>query len=227
MGSTQRFYKGSSTFPCGTCTRNTRDTQHTNVRLCAECYEAAGFENEQLDYGDADGKLQRQIDALYNRAVAKGGTIAGYPTTTTPNEETAMNASNAKKTAPAKVAKPKAPAAKPKAPAKPAARKAAPKAPAKPAKPASKRASTPRAGHQQREVKHGMRRPLDGTVGHQLWAQYDKLAAKLPKAADLTVEAARTAGEKLGLNVTSTTIAFYRWRRFQGVRGRGSKQKVD
>jgi hypothetical protein len=113
----------------------------------------------------------------------------------------------------------------------PAKKPAAPKAPAKPVANKKPRAAKPAAPRTEetgkREIKHGMRRPLAGKAGGKLWPEFDKLQAKAKKDAPVTVEAARAVGDKLGMNVTTVTISFYRWRRFQGVRGRGSKQKVD
>jgi hypothetical protein len=77
-----------------------------------------------------------------------------------------------------------------------------------------------------RPTKHGMTRPSSQTVGGKLWDGFDAAQAKV-KDGVLQLAQAKDVGAKLAQNATSTTIAFYRWRRFQGVRGRGSKQKID
>jgi hypothetical protein len=80
---------------------------------------------------------------------------------------------------------------------------------------------------------HGVQRKSTGTVGAQLWELFDKLLAKLQAkdkkagAKDLALSQVRGAGEEAGFNSTTVALAFYQWRRFNGVRGRGKKQKVD
>lgn len=126
------------------------------------------------------------------------------------------------KKAPAKAASKPAKAAKaPAAPtpkAKPApAAKAAPKAPAK-----AKAPVVERGGYtidKERPTAHGHTRPSATTVGGKLWAAFDAKQAKLGKVL-LTLDVAKGIGEKLEQNLTSTTIAYYRWRKFNGVRGR-------
>jgi hypothetical protein len=84
-----------------------------------------------------------------------------------------------------------------------------------------------------RDEAHGVKRKSTGTVGDQLWAVYDKLLAQLKAknkkagAKDLALAHVRDAGIKAGFNATTVALAFYQWRRFHGVRGRGRKQKVD
>lgn len=150
----------------------------------------------------------------------------------------------------AKAAKPKAPAKKApakaasaskrpaKAPAaatpkaKPApARKAAPKAPAKAAKPAAPKApakaatapsTTGRGGYtidKDRPAAHGKTRPSANTTGGKAWAAFEALQ-KAHKGDLPTLEQAKEAGAALSLNPTSVVIAYYRWRKFLGVRGR-------
>lgn len=85
----------------------------------------------------------------------------------------------------------------------------------------------------ERPESHGVQRKSAGTVGDQLWAVYDKLLAALKAkdkkagAKDLALSQVRDAGIKAGFNSTTVALAFYQWRRFHGVRGRGKKQKVD
>jgi hypothetical protein len=130
-----------------------------------------------------------------------------------------------------------APTGKAKAPSAPrkatqkatgAARKAAPSK-AKPKAPAKPRAAQERAYtiDKDRPTQHGKTRPSANTVGGKLWAEFesfvkrhhgklvDKHLEKMP-----TLEEALEIGKKLKLNATSTTLAYYRWRKFWGVRGR-------
>lgn len=77
----KHFAKGSGCYVCRVCKRNTRavDDDSHHLRLCFECFEVAGIENEISDCGDPDDKLAKEIDALNNACVAKGGKIEGYP----------------------------------------------------------------------------------------------------------------------------------------------------
>lgn len=80
---------------------------------------------------------------------------------------------------------------------------------------------------------NGVQRMSKGTVGDQLWSLFDKALAALQKgnkdfgAKDLLLGAVRKVGTDAGFNNTTVALAFYQWRRFMGVRGRGKKQKVD
>lgn len=152
-------------------------------------------------------------------------------------------------TAPATKAKPKA--AKPKA-AKPApkAKKAAKPAKAKkaaPAKKAAKKAAPARKAAAEydvkngptqgrisgyhidtdRDEKHGVSRRSAGTIGGRLWAIFDKLAAKAGKPKDLEIAVVKASALVADFNANKVVIEFYYWRRYNGVRGRGRKQKVD
>lgn len=97
--STKHFSKGSATFHCHVCNRLTRDTQGTNVELCAECYEVAGIENELSDncYNGTAAEAQKEIDVLNQRAVNKGGVIPGYT-----KEDKTMTSKKTSKKTPAK-----------------------------------------------------------------------------------------------------------------------------
>lgn len=60
-----RFQKGSALYMCRCCGQKTRDTagDAANVRMCAECYEVAGWENAVADgYEGADEELNTAID---------------------------------------------------------------------------------------------------------------------------------------------------------------------
>jgi hypothetical protein len=80
-----RFKPGQGTFSCRSCHRLTRDVGNDNggVELCEFCYERMGAENTLSDSGDSLPEsdretLQRYIASMAAKAIAKGGTIAGY-----------------------------------------------------------------------------------------------------------------------------------------------------
>lgn len=84
MNRFSKLTKGNPIFTCQVCGRRARDVDGTNVRLCHQCYEVAGIENELQDgyaaesWGSEEAALA-EIDRLNEEAVAKGGTIEGYP----------------------------------------------------------------------------------------------------------------------------------------------------
>lgn len=132
-----------------------------------------------------------------------------------PAKKAASKPTAAPKAKPAPVAKAPAKVA-PKAPAK----KAAPAAPkAKAAKPAAPAKARAYSIDKDRPTAHGKTRPSAGTTGGKLWAACEawqkKHKGELP-----TLEQAKALGEELKLNPTSVVIAYYRWRKFLGVRGR-------
>lgn len=73
-----RFEKGSGCFDCGVCGRKTRATGGDNdsVKLCEECYEIAGIENQISDQGSTP-ELLAEIESLKMRCVSKGGKLEG------------------------------------------------------------------------------------------------------------------------------------------------------
>lgn len=144
--------------------------------------------------------------------------------------------------APKPKAVPKAPSA-PKAAAK---GKPAPTAPAKPRKAATEpqgrlpgetvysREALLSAGgklyviDKDRPTKHGITRPSAGTIGGRLWAVYEAIAkSERAKPHELPVATVKAHELASKYNANKVMIEFYRWRRFNGVRGSGSKQKVD
>lgn len=71
-----RFKRGSGCFVCRMCQRQSRDTgDNGQLELCPECYEIATLENSISDYGDPDGKLAQQVEALTAQCKAKGGKL--------------------------------------------------------------------------------------------------------------------------------------------------------
>lgn len=79
---TSLFKRGSAVFVCRICGRRTRDTNGSNgyIELCQDCYEGAEQENGFNDTSDPEQKAQYEKDmrTCYQRAVNKGGKIAGY-----------------------------------------------------------------------------------------------------------------------------------------------------
>lgn len=140
---------------------------------------------------------------------------ARKPAAPKPPAKKATSASKRPAKAPS-AATPKAkPAKAPSAPAK-AAKPAAPKAPAKP------KAATGRGGYtidKDRPTAHGKTRPSANTTGGKAWAAFEALQ-KSHKGELPTLAQAKEAGAALALNPTSVVIAYYRWRKFLGIRGR-------
>lgn len=64
-----------STYACETCGRRTRHTgvQSLGSRLCPQCFELAGIENELADGYAALDDRRAQIDTLVAEIRAKGG----------------------------------------------------------------------------------------------------------------------------------------------------------
>lgn len=76
----QRFRPGSATFQCGVCGRLTRATgvQSVGNKICPQCYELAGIEN---DISDGNGTLETyraMINSYIAEIVAKGGDISTW-----------------------------------------------------------------------------------------------------------------------------------------------------
>lgn len=61
----------------------------------------------------------------------------------------------------------------------------------------------------------------------QLWAMFDRMQAREGTGEFLSIGEAKVAAERQGLELGTCTVQFYKWRRTMGVRGRGSKQKVN
>lgn len=87
----------------------------------------------------------------------------------------------------------------------------------KPAAPAVPRVS--RKGYtiqKEREERNGVKRPSEGTVCGNVWAEFDKnpeiKAGELAALADAN-----------GWNRTNVSCEFYAWRKFMGIKGRAAK----
>jgi hypothetical protein len=74
-----RFARGSGCYRCEGCGRQTRSTgrgDNENVRLCAECYDLAGIENEISDQGstpEREAEAERLRNYISNRGGFNGG----------------------------------------------------------------------------------------------------------------------------------------------------------
>lgn len=77
MKNANRFAKGSAVYTCGCCGRQTRSTgrgDNEHARLCADCYDLGGVENEISDNGETPELLKEQ-ERLKAAIIAKGGKI--------------------------------------------------------------------------------------------------------------------------------------------------------
>jgi len=77
-----RFQRGSGCYTCNVCGRKTRSTgrgDNEDVKLCVECYEVAGIENQIADksfYGDqTEESCIAEIERLNAECRAKGGNV--------------------------------------------------------------------------------------------------------------------------------------------------------
>ena len=62
---------------------------------------------------------------------------------------------------------------------------------------------------------NGVKRPSEGTICAQIWAWCDSVIADGGKPTAKDLKAA-----KAGLDTTTCTVQFYRWRKFNGISGR-------
>lgn len=77
---------------------------------------------------------------------------------------------------------------------------------------------------EERPTKHGVTKRSAGTIGGRLWSIFDRMAKGSPK--DLLIAKVKESTLVEAFNENKVVIEFYYWRRFNGVRGRGKKQKV-
>jgi hypothetical protein len=81
MRTANRFVKGSSVYACNCCDRKTRQTGRGDnefLKLCAECFDLGGVENEICDSGSTPA-LEAEAEALRKKIIAKGGTLDTEP----------------------------------------------------------------------------------------------------------------------------------------------------
>jgi hypothetical protein len=76
MAQMTRFTAGTGCYTCRVCGRKTRATDRDAAarRQCAQCWDLAGLENEQLD-GRIDAQGLATIDALRADIVRLGGKL--------------------------------------------------------------------------------------------------------------------------------------------------------
>ena len=78
----KRFYRGSTTFQCNVCGRNTRDTgvQSFGNKICPQCYELAGIENDILDGNKTLEDYTEAVEQYLSEITAKGGDGSSWDT---------------------------------------------------------------------------------------------------------------------------------------------------
>lgn len=78
-----KFYKGSSTFKCKVCERRTRDTgaQSVGNKICPQCYELAGIENEISDGHCTFEERRETIEGYIAEIVERGGNDTEWQST--------------------------------------------------------------------------------------------------------------------------------------------------
>jgi hypothetical protein len=72
-----------STYPCDVCGRRTRYTgvQSVGNKLCPQCYDLAGIENEVSDGHTTVEESRATVDALIRDIESKGGNAADWHAT--------------------------------------------------------------------------------------------------------------------------------------------------
>lgn len=75
--------RGSSTFKCDVCTRLTRETgtQSMGSRLCPQCYDLAGLENEVSDGYKTEAEARSEAKPLIAEIETKGGDASEWQQT--------------------------------------------------------------------------------------------------------------------------------------------------
>ena len=70
-----KFVKGSSTFKCACCTRLTRFTgdQAVGAKVCPQCWDLAGYENQLSDDGQLDAQTGAHVNDIFHELFAKDG----------------------------------------------------------------------------------------------------------------------------------------------------------
>lgn len=77
MNTRNRFQRGSGCYKCRCCGRNTRSTgrgDNEHSRLCEQCYDLGGIENEISDQGSTP-ELEAEAEKLRKEIRAAGGNI--------------------------------------------------------------------------------------------------------------------------------------------------------
>lgn len=75
-----KFRRGSLVFACNVCGRKTRETgvQSVGNKICPQCYELAGLENEISDHYTTFAEVEGSIRSLVAEVEAKGGNVAEW-----------------------------------------------------------------------------------------------------------------------------------------------------
>lgn len=78
-----KFRRGSSTFRCNVCERLTRETgvQGLGMKICPQCFELAGIENEISDGHSTLEERKADIEAYVADIYLKGGNVAEWKQT--------------------------------------------------------------------------------------------------------------------------------------------------
>lgn len=79
----KKFYRGSTTFKCNVCRRGTRDTgvQSAGNKICPQCFELAGIENEISDGYCTLADMLSRIRGYVAEVAAKGGDVSEWKET--------------------------------------------------------------------------------------------------------------------------------------------------
>jgi hypothetical protein len=74
------FRRGSSTFTCDVCKRLTRETgvQSLGSKLCPQCWDLAGIENEISDGNATLADRRDEVDQLLKHIESKGGDLSEW-----------------------------------------------------------------------------------------------------------------------------------------------------
>jgi hypothetical protein len=78
-----RFQRGSAVFACNVCGRKTRytGTQSLGNKICPQCFDLAGIENEVSDGYRTLEEAQTDARPLVADIKAKGGDVSEWVTT--------------------------------------------------------------------------------------------------------------------------------------------------
>lgn len=69
------FQRGAGMFSCEVCTRNTRGSHGSNVRMCTECYDLSGIANEIEDETCTEHEAAERAQPLITACLEVGGSI--------------------------------------------------------------------------------------------------------------------------------------------------------
>lgn len=80
MANNSRFQRGTGVYPCNVCGRRTRHTgtQSAGNKICPQCFDLAGIENEISDGYRTAAEAADEIRALVADIAAKGGDVSEW-----------------------------------------------------------------------------------------------------------------------------------------------------